>query len=372
MVGAGAVGTAVALRVAQSGASVLVLDAAHPAGGLSAHSFAWANPVDNGSAAYWTLTAEGMAAHRRLADLTGGPPWLFRTGNLHWADSPEDAEQVVAVAEAFRARDYRVGLLQAPEVRAELEPELRLDPVVGPVAYYPDDLHLYPDRMLSAVRDRARRIGVEFRLGDPVTGLLLTGDRVTGVRTGPGERVPADLVISCAGRGSTALLREVGGVPLVPPGAPDRLTAGLLVRTAPGPATVRRVVHAPGLSIRPHPGGRLVLHAHDLDHGLHGDEAPDAPVVTAAVDTLLRRLDGVLRGAAGTGVESVFVGVRPMPRDGMSVIGPLPGVRSLYAVITHSGLTLSSVLAEIVAAEVAGAQQPLAAPFRPDRFRASA
>ena len=51
----------------------------------------------------------------------------------------------------------------------------------------------------------------------------------------------------------------------------------------------------------------------------------------------------------------------------MTLQGWLPGAGPLYVVVTHSGLTLAPVLAEIAAQEVTGTPHPLAAAFRPDR-----
>ncbi|NHW87727.1 FAD-dependent oxidoreductase, partial [Escherichia coli] len=61
VVGAGAVGTCVAYRLARTGASVTLLGADPPERTLSAHSFAWVNPVDDGNADYWALTHEAQA-----------------------------------------------------------------------------------------------------------------------------------------------------------------------------------------------------------------------------------------------------------------------------------------------------------------------
>ena len=61
--------------------------------------------------------------------------------------------------------------------------------------------------------------------------------------------------------------------------------------------------------------------------------------------------------------------VRPMPADGRSIVGWLPGVRGLYIAVTHSGVTLSAHLARLITAElVTGAPAAELAPYRPDRF----
>ena len=61
--------------------------------------------------------------------------------------------------------------------------------------------------------------------------------------------------------------------------------------------------------------------------------------------------------------------VRPMPADGRSIVGWLPGAGSVYVAVTHSGVTLGAHLARLITTElVTGAPADELAPYRPDRF----
>ncbi|HXV93079.1 MAG TPA: FAD-binding oxidoreductase [Pseudonocardia sp.] len=365
VVGGGSVGSAVTHRLASAGVRVTLVDGGDPAGSLSAHSFGWINPVDNGSAPYYALTEAALAAHRRLAESTGGG-WLHQAGNLHWADTPAGRDDLLAEAGGYRSHGYPVLELEPSAVTA-LEPGLRLGEVTGPVVYYPTDGHVLGDRMIAVLQDRARELGATVITGDRVVGL--TGSRrVGGVRLASGRTLAADHVVCCAGRATNELLQGLGvTIPLVEPDDPGRLVRGLLVRTTPVAGPVRRVVHAPGLSIRPAGGGRLVLRCRDVDLALTAGSRPDE--FTGAV---LDRLAAVLPGAAGAGVESAFLGERPIPRDGLSVLGPVRQAEGVYVAVTHSGLTLAAVVAEIVECELRGVPHPLAAAFRPDRLATAA
>lgn len=357
MIGAGAVGSCLAYQLAGR-ASVLLLDRSDPAAGLSAHSFGWVNAVDNGSRPYWELTLAALAAHRRLAESGTGEQWFFRQGNLHWADSSDGAAQLSAAAAGYRDKGYPVVECTAAEVRRKLEPGLWLGDAMEPLIWYPEDGHVFAERLLAELRRGAQDRGAEIRFGLTVTGFLGTAGCVRGVRLSSGERIGADAVICCAGRGTNALLGQAGArVPMIEPAQDGRVT-GLLIRTTPVPEPVRRVLHAPGLSIRPGADGGLLLHCHDLD-GASAD---------GAVRTVLARLRAVLPAATTVAAAEVYFGVRPIPRDRLPVLGWLPGIDSLYVVVTHSGVTLAPLLGELVAREVFGSAQPLAAEFRPDRF----
>jgi glycine/D-amino acid oxidase-like deaminating enzyme len=68
-------------------------------------------------------------------------------------------------------------------------------------------------------------------------------------------------------------------------------------------------------------------------------------------------------------VTGYRVCVRPMPADGQSIVGWLPGVEGVYVAVTHSGVTLGAHLAGLVADELlGGAAAAELAPFRPGRF----
>nr|AVW82901.1 glycine/D-amino acid oxidase [Nocardia interforma ATCC 21072] len=346
VIGAGAIGACAALRLAEAGARVTVLSREEPLTTLSAHSFGWANAIDEKNSAYYDLSIEALAAQQRLvADVGEAPQWLFRHGNLHWGRDEASAEAQQAIADGYRELGYPVEELTVAQTR-ELEPGLALADVAGPVHFYPRDVHVLGHVLLPAVLDKAQEAGAEVRIG--------TAGSLDEAREG------FDAVLCCAGRGNADLLP---GLPLLEPGAPERLTRGLLVRTTPVAEPVTRIIHAPGLSIRPHTGGRLVLHCHDLDRTLTGDGD-----VSAVAQQVLERLPAVLPNAADAEVEHVFTGVRPMPRDGMSIVGPVPGQDGVYVIATHSGLTLAPVLGEIAAREVLGEEHPLVEQFRLTRF----
>ena len=97
------------------------------------------------------------------------------------------------------------------------------------------------------------------------------------------------------------------------------------------------------------------------------------PALGDLASELLRRARRVTDGLDRAEVTGYRVCVRPMPADGQSIVGWLPGTEGLYVAVTHSGVTLGAHLAELMASELlAGVQQPELAPYRPGRFSALA
>jgi glycine/D-amino acid oxidase-like deaminating enzyme len=74
----------------------------------------------------------------------------------------------------------------------------------------------------------------------------------------------------------------------------------------------------------------------------------------------------VLRGVP---VARELLAWRSMPADRLPIVGPAPGLDSLYLAVTHKGVTLAPALGRLVADEIAtGEPHRLLAPFRPHRF----
>ena len=88
---------------------------------------------------------------------------------------------------------------------------------------------------------------------------------------------------------------------------------------------------------------------------------------------LLGRARRTVRGLDDAAVAGYQVCVRPMPADGQSIVGRLPGAEWLYVAVTHSGVTLAAHLSRLIAAELeAGTPRADLAPYRPDRFAGTA
>jgi glycine/D-amino acid oxidase-like deaminating enzyme len=127
------------------------------------------------------------------------------------------------------------------------------------------------------------------------------------------------------------------------------------------------MVHAPQVYLRPHAGGLVQLEAPDAAVDLH---TPDAELRRWAAE-LLDRARRVTRALDEATVTGYRVCVRPMPADGQSIVGWLPGVAGVYVAVTHSGVTLGAHLAGLITAELLGGVAPAGlAPFRPGRFPA--
>jgi glycine/D-amino acid oxidase-like deaminating enzyme len=358
VIGAGVVGASIAFRLAQSGASVLLIDRGDPGRGTSGSSFAWANANLKLPRDYFELNFAGMRAHRALRDELGAAPWLHEGGNLVWQDDESELKERVARLTSW---GYVAEMRSAADAHESLEPHVRFADPDALLAFFPEECWIDAPLLASSMVDQARKLGAQTHFGTTLEAIDRENGRVTAVTLGQIGRVPVDAVVNAAGAGADKVAALVGRtLPLVP-------TTGLLVRVAVSPTPVSRVVHTPDLHLRPDGDGFVLLHHDDLDHQL-GDRRRidhDDPLVAELVSRAQRVIDGLAHGH----VIDARIGVRPYPQDGRSSVGPVSMIPGYFEAVTHSGVTLGPLLGRLLAQTIVNGQtDPLLAPFSPDRF----
>jgi glycine/D-amino acid oxidase-like deaminating enzyme len=365
VIGAGAIGSVVALRVAQAGAAVNVIEGRHVASGATYGSFAWTNAFGKGPREYFALNMRGMREHEALAAELRGD-WLHADGALAWVHASDDDTHFQHDVELSRGWGYRVDEIEPERVTRELEPDLRIDPHEVELVYrMPLEGWVEATRMCQAALRGAIRLGAELVEGR-VTSLLQERDVITGVVVGDGRALTADLVVNAAGPEAGEVAR-LAGLAL-----PMERSPGAVIVTQPIPVTLRHVVHPGGYhhptraSFRPDGGGRVMLHSPYVDSfaGSERPPVPGDPVLTRTIEGVA----SVLPALRFARTEACRVGVRPVPQDRLPIVGRDPRVAGLYHAVTHSGVTLAAIIARLVTDDLSGQDMPDLAPFRIERF----
>ena len=365
VIGAGVIGTVLAHRLTRHGAKVTLLERSEPGNGTSRWSFAWLNSNNKTPRAFHDLNTASMAAWARLAASEDGTRWYRPVGNLRWADGDSARSALTERIERLQTWGYAAESVDRHRV-ADLEPALALPEDVEEAAWFPTEGYVRTGPLIEALLHRARSLGAQIRTGR--AGYVVDLERrgaAHAVRTADGGRVEADVVVCCTGRWTPQVARLVGvDVPVVDPEVAGSTAPGLVVRVCGVTESPRRVLHTPGVHVRPHDADQVHLEATDTATvELH---TPDAQLDTWAA-TLLTRAQQILPGLRGAHVAHRTVCVRPMPVDGLPVVGPVDG-EGAYVVLTHSGVTLAAGLAELVTRELLDdTPVPQLAPFRPGR-----
>lgn len=329
VVGAGIVGASVAYHAARAGAAVTLVDAERLGGGVTADSFAWigSSGVRTGPAA--ALRAAATDEYHRLeAELPGLP--VTWSGSLSWGttDSAPEAGPGQEIVGAATVAALEPALLRPPEW----------------AVWAPGDGAIDPVGVTERLVEGARAHGARVRPDTPVTAVRRdAAGRVAGIETAAGPLSGATVVLA-AGVATAAL-----GV-----------SAGVRVPVEPSPATLFRF-RAPGGLVR------TLVNNRDFDL-----RQVAADRLIAAADSPERTLAAVrstFRGAAEVELLSARVRQRPMPADGVPIIGPAAEVPGLYVAVMHPAVTLAAAAGRLIARElVDGTAEPLLAGCRLDRF----
>ena len=213
---------------------------------------------------------------------------------------------------------------------------------------------LWGNMHFARLEAAAKELGAEVLAGTPVNWLAEHHGRIVGVMTDAGV-IHADETVVAAGAASASLLDSVG--------ISFRMTspAGLLSHSRPAPKLLNGLVMTPGLHIRQTEEGRIVAGT-----DFAGADPEDDPRVLAA--DLQAKVETVVKGAEGLGLDFFTIGYRPTPADGFAAIGRFGQREGLYAAVTHSGVTLAPALGLFAATELlTGARDALLHPYAPDR-----
>jgi sarcosine oxidase subunit beta len=202
VVGAGAVGLAVAVELRRVGVEhVLVLDRNHAAGMGSTARANGGVRAQFASAINIAFSRYTIAALADLDALTGGQVGLRRNGYLFIAGRDSTARALRRAFELQRALGVRVHWLQTDEL-AEIAPFVRLNGVTA-ATFCSDDGIVDPNGVCAALLRVGRSLGVEYLFGCAVRAVEHEGGS-TRLRTDV-ETVDARFVVNAAGPTARAL-----------------------------------------------------------------------------------------------------------------------------------------------------------------------
>jgi glycine oxidase len=362
VIGGGIMGSAVALRLAQRGVAVTVIERGIPGAEASSAAAGILGPQmeADGPGPLLELGLQSRALYTGLAaelrELTGIDVGYDRSGVL--AVAFDDAgEAALQGRRAWQvARGLKVTALTG-EAAHGLEPAL--GPTVRAALEFPEDAQVVARELTRAFSQAAAVAGARFVTGRYVRRVRIEAGRATGVEL-DGETLPAGVVVVAAGSWS-GLVEGAGISPAV-----VRPARGQLVAIETRPPLFRHVVSAPGGYLVPRRDGTVVAGSTVEMAGFHKQVTVGG---LAAILTLARTLIPSLADAPVTGSWSNF---RPFTEDHLPVLGTTP-VEGLVLATGHyrNGILLAPITAQIIADLIATGRSPIdLKPFSVQRFGA--
>jgi glycine/D-amino acid oxidase-like deaminating enzyme len=358
IVGAGIVGTACALELAEAGLLVCVLEADEVGSGATAAGMGHIVVMDD-SPAQLLLTRYSQILWGSMADELGTGTEYTQSGTV-WVAA--DDEEMIAVHDkhaAYRAAGVPTEILDRHALY-EAEPNLR--PGLAGGLLVPEDGDVYPPRCAALLLRRAAATGATLRRAT-VTGLVPGGVQLAGGGAVAGAAVRL-------ANGSRALD--------LAPDLPIRPKKGHLAITDRYPGFVRHQLVELGyvkkahsasgdsvsFNVQPRSTGQLLIGS-SRQPGVATRDV-DAAILAAMLRSALNYLPGI-------GLLScirVWTGLRAATPDGLPLIGPHPTRPCVWLATGHEGLGITTALAtaKLLAAQITGrAPEIPAEPYLPSR-----
>ncbi|MEI7527435.1 MAG: FAD-binding oxidoreductase [Elusimicrobiota bacterium] len=367
IIGAGSIGTPLAMALAERKKKVLVLEAA-PSPGQGQNKCAIggvrATHSDGSKIKTCLRSLEIFATwHKKHGDDIG---WI-KGGYLFPVYTESDEAVLRELLKIQRGFGLNIDWIGADKVRA-LVPGIAAKDLRGGT-WSPDDGSASPLLSLNAFFRRAVKLGAEFRFNEPVKEILKDGGQVKGVLT-PQGRYCAPWVVNAAGA-EAAGVSDLAGVKV--PVNPDCHEAGI---TEPAERFFEPMV----VDIRPGDKSKNYYFYQNWEGQIVFCLTPQPPLwghdrrsTSEFLPEISRRMISLMPGLATLKVRRTWRGLYPMTPDGFPVVD-FPAALKGYVLavgMCGQGFMLGPGLGEAIAAHIAGSpsadEKEMLAGFRLDR-----
>jgi len=266
-----------------------------------------------------------------LGELTPADTGFWRSGLLELYVDDAEVREARERATWQRAAGYAVEWLDETSVRRR-QPALALELPVRGALLFPEVAQVRPPRLLKALAEAVRRLGVNIREYSAAVGIIRSGDRVAGVSLASGESIPAPIVVNAAGSWASQLAPEMAAMPIRP-------IKGTIVLLEVAAQPSREILVSAAGSLYPRADNKLLLGATMEDVGY------DRRVKLEAVQTLVQQALSLVPGLRDANLVTAWTGLRPYSHDNVPYLGAVPDLDGAFVAAGHyrSGILLAPI-----------------------------
>lgn len=371
VVGGGVVGAATAYHLVRGGARTALIDRADPGRATDAGAGIISPETNSRDSSPWfALASQAAAYYPTLLDHLradeAGDTGYARCGVLVVAVSEDERQEFAAARTQIFGRQRDRGLPAQEDLHEVSSAEARrmfppLTEVLGAI-FYRNAARVDGRLLARALQAAAERLGLAVIRGS-VSELVLSAGGAGGVVVGP-DTLRAPRVAITGGAWSEAFGAQLG---IRIPVSPQR--GQIIHLRMRGAETAGWPILSAfrGHYMVPWPDSRVAVGAtRETASGF------DPRLTAAGIHEVLTEALRVAPGLAGWEIHEMRVGLRPLSRDGLPVLGPVPGIDGVYLATGHgaSGLQLGPYSGKVTAELMLGGLPEIdLEPFRVARFQ---
>ncbi|WP_108660749.1 NAD(P)/FAD-dependent oxidoreductase [Acuticoccus kandeliae] len=332
VIGAGITGAAAALELAQSGASVEIVDTYGPAAMASGWTLAGVRQSGR-HPAEMPLAQAAVAGWPTLAERLGGETHYRQEGNLRLACTEAEIAHIKGLVDSHRAQGLDLDFLPTLEDVRTITPALS-DRVMA-ASFCPTDGHADPNATVASFIAAGARHGVRLSTGEAVERFETQGGKIVAALTAT-RRITPGAVVLAGGVQVNRLLEPLGAA------IPFRITIVTVIRSTPTAPILKPVLGTAGavFAARQEWNGRLRFTSGSepfVGTLTERDGRPfAAPNIRRLRDTI-DRVGAVLPPVLDCEIEAVWGGLLDLTPDALPVIDRAPGLDNLVVAAGFSG-----------------------------------
>jgi glycine/D-amino acid oxidase-like deaminating enzyme len=365
IIGAGIVGTCIAHELSRLGKNVTIIDKSTPGSGTSGKSFNWVNATyPKKPYSYNYLSQLGLAAFDDLYRFIDFPSrW---NGSLEWfVDANKHNKLLNNVNELLDYPTHSKHEIISNFKASSYEPNIDFNNN-NKIVYSVDDGAIDTAQTIKNLVARTIFNGGKIINNCIYKNSIYRNGKLSSINTSHGE-IETDLIIFATGIDTNSLInKKVLRDP----------TPGIIIKSKPYKKIINKIIVGPGIHIHQQNDGRLIIGEQDgapENHKMrlkgYPSQFPSTLIADQHVKKILDLTKVFIKSVKHVEVESVEIGWRPLPLDGLPIIGFINSKQDSYVASMHSGISLGPIVAKIVAQEITeNINNKLFKDFRPNRF----
>ena len=368
IVGAGILGATIAYNLSNHNkVDITIVESKSPCSGASSHSFSWLNSFGKDPSEYHQLNRLSIGMWNRFSDSLGGKIGFHQGGEVHLENTETGAKRLKSQVKRLQEEGYPCYMINKEELK-KIEPGIVTDGITA-ISFSEIDGQVEPNKVVKECLKRAQNNGVEILLDTPVIDLKTEQNKVKSIGTTKGK-IECDIAILACGVETTkiAAMANIN--------VPQRESPGIVIRSDPIPRIIETVsvIHIPvlnsakkelqlnGIHIRQSTEGVISMGGGNQETINTDDSQEYAEEIKSLVQQYLPDIKQIKP-------YSLPTGYRPMPIDGLPIIGFSNKVPNVYVTLMHSGVTLAPLIGEIVSLEIINrTNTKMLSPYRLTRF----